>query len=33
MDWKKIGIQALIAIAAVYAYNTFLAPRTGLPVA
>jgi hypothetical protein len=30
---KDIAIQALIAVAAVYLYNTFLAPKIGTPTA
>ena len=33
MNWKKHLITAAVAVAAVYLYNTFLAPRLGTPVA
>ena len=29
MKWKSYAVTAVIAILAVMAYNTFLAPRTG----
>lgn len=32
-NWSNYLVTALVAIAAVYVYNTFLAPRVGLPTA
>jgi hypothetical protein len=32
-NWTNYLITAAIAIAAVYVYNTFLAPKVGLPTA
>ena len=32
-NWSNYLVTALIAVAAVYLYNTFVAPKAGLPVA
>ena len=33
MNWKAYLTTALIAVSAVYIYNTFLAPKFGFPTA
>lgn len=33
MSWQSYAKQALIAIVAVYLYNTFIAPKANLPTA
>ncbi len=32
-SWQNYVITGIVAIAAVYLYNTFLAPKVGLPTA
>jgi len=32
-NWSNYLVTALIAVAAVYLYNTFVAPKAGLPTA